>query len=127
MWTCRFVVPKSPETGGVEADSAAEAASEFHHRHEVGLTYRHETEAEGLTKISFALVGVTDATGKTTDLVARSYSRRIWRKGGVRPGSTLAEIAAALGWEHPPSELIEPGWDQEESAESAVYRSRRCE
>ena len=122
-YKCRVTKPNMGEWVVVKANTPEEAANEFHYsnsRYEA-ITYLPPLNEGGET-IYFATIEI-DGHG---EFVARSFYSGIGRRGGVtRPRITLRKIAEILGWEKDPQELIEPGWEYEETIEEAWAASRQ--
>ena len=117
-YRCRFTAPRPSDWSTVEADSPEDAAQEFHFRDgdksssPHSIAYVPDEQRPG-ARIFFARVEV-DGHG---ELVSRCYSSAILRRGGVKPQRvTLEAVARAVGWEHDPADLVDEGWDREESA-----------
>jgi hypothetical protein len=118
-YRCRTTVPKRSPWKEIEAETPLEALQEFHAR-EVPSGYAgfcHRVEEDGrMHKVYFALIEVEGHE----PVISRIYQYGIWRKGAVRSAPpTLREIAKALGWAHPPSELLDEDWEGEETMEEA--------
>lgn len=124
---CRVVLPK-PECEGnwieVEAETPEQAVQEYHFGLSVfdqGKSWRVE-EGGKAHVIRFARIEV-EGWG---DCVSRVYHYGLWRKGGVKPliKPTLKDVADAIEWKGDPEELVEEGWELEETMEEA--EARRC-
>ncbi len=115
---CRTVKPKQSHWKEVSADSFPEAAEAFFFQGcDHGLEVVSVKSPIGEI-VKFALVEV-EGHG---ELVARVFHHGIWRRGVPRPYPTLKQVAAILGWEHDPEELLGSGWDCEETKEEAEER-----
>ena len=112
-YRCRFVAPLPSDWSSIEADSPEGAASELHFRDGTRTSSPHSctyvpNPDKPCARIFFARIEIEGHQ----ELVSRCYSSSIGRRGGVRqPRETLEEVACAVGWERPPSELVEEGWD----------------
>ncbi len=118
-YRCRTILPTVSawtEQGGA---SPEDAAAEFWAK-----TWRHGAGAEFKRApgdvVAFARVEV-EGHGS---VVARVFWTGLVRKGGVprRRPTTLADVAAAIGWEGDPAELLADGWECEETTEEAMVR-----
>lgn len=118
----RFLLPKPGEWRDVEAKSVEDAIGVFHvdQPDSESLKFQHDKPEGGRELVFFALVEVEGHE----PLVSRVFQTGIWRSGGVRrhQGLTLADIARALGYTHPPETLLEDGWDGEETFDDAWVR-----
>lgn len=120
---CRMVLPTSSDWKEMEAETQAEAVNNFHDgmvdalRGGFKLPVR---EGERLYYIHFARIE-TEGLG---ELISRIYVYGLWRRGGVRrtPEPTVADAAKAVGWTGDPNELLEEGWEGEESYEECQSR-----
>ncbi|HET9063716.1 MAG TPA: hypothetical protein VFO62_10545 [Candidatus Binatia bacterium] len=119
-YRCRFVIPGVSDWHEVSADSPEEAANEFHSWYVpegrgayASLRYYPDDTRPAYT-VMFARVEVEDHGV----LISRMYWTGITRRGGVRSKhwvTHLDDIAARLGWTHPPEELLaSDGWQGEE-------------
>jgi hypothetical protein len=120
IYRCRMVQPSVEEWGEVEADSPPLAANEYHlNLNHAGFDLRRVFPDGRIERVHLALIEV-EGHGP---FISRLFSTGIFRKGGVHPTETeLAAVANKLGWTGPPKELLEDGWDGEETYDDAKKR-----
>lgn len=113
-YRCRFHAPRTSDWHTIEADSPEAAVQELHYQdpRPYGIRYVPDLEKPG-NCVYFASIEV-DGHGP---LISRIYTSGITRRGGIKPARTtsLADVAEAIGWTHPPEGLLDPGWIGEES------------
>ena len=115
-YRCRFLAPRETSWEDVSASSPEDAAQKHHDRHrDISVKFCPDPDKGG-SRIHFARIEV-EGHG---DMVSRLYTSGIIRKGGVknpflRPLITIEGVVKAIGWQKPPAELLEPGWDGEET------------
>lgn len=113
-YRCRFTAPLSSDWRTIEADSPEWAANELHSQdtrtYSIGFT--PDPNKRG-NIVYFSSVEV-EGHGSW---VSRMYTSGIVRRGGVKTnrGVSLEDVAKAVGWNGPASELLDPGWDAQES------------
>lgn len=115
---CRTSKPKESSWQKVLAANADEAANIFWfeaHENLPRLSWRGDVGPY----VHFALVEVQGHQS----VVARVFETGIFRKGRASTMS-LAYLANQLGWAYPPEQLLEEGWEGEESWEAAETRKR---
>lgn len=125
-YRCRMTMPKPVGEGNwieIEAESPEQAIQEYHFRlasFDQGKSWKVDLKSGGRYLICFARIEV-EGWG---DSVSRIFEYGLWRRGGVGPKvkPTLQAVADAIGWEGDPEELVEEGWDFEESMEEAEAR-----
>ncbi len=116
-YRCRSLVPTASEWVEVEGAWDGDAANLYHMKVNLevpSLRYCHQVDGK-TTYIEFMLVEV-EGHGEH---VSRVFSHGIFRKGGVKLGLSLREIASRLGYENDPETLVEEGWEGEVSFEQA--------
>jgi len=113
-YRCRTTKPNESKWFEVEAESPEEVANSFHAEYDKlveSVVYYPDPEMLG-SSVRFALIEVE---GHGT-WISRLFVSKIVRRGGIRqkPLLTLAQVAMKLGFKHPPEELMQKGWEQEE-------------
>ena len=124
-YRCRMILPKPVGEGNwieIEAETPEQAIQEYHFRlatFEQGKSWKVE-EGGRVHYIRFARIEV-EGWG---DSVSRVFHYGVWRRGGVGPRvkPTLQDVVDAIGWKGEPEELVEEGWDLEETMEEAESR-----
>ena len=123
-YRCRTVKPRISEWFEVEEETPELAAAEFHFQKDgvvEALAYIVETGPHQQHVVKFVRVEV-EGHGAW---VSRVYHYGIFRRGGVKPWypqDRLRQIAQELDWMHKPEDLLEEGWEGEESMEDARAR-----
>lgn len=125
-YRCRMTMPKPVGEGNwieIEADSPERAVQEYHVRlcdFDAGKHWWVSTGEDIGYRMFFARIEI-EGWG---DTISRVYHYGLWRKGGVGPRvkPTLQAVADAVGWKGDPEELVEEGWNLEESMEEAEAR-----
>lgn len=109
----RLLKPAPTQWLTIDAESTADAVMKLHERmgRTSSIVYTPDHERPGAV-IWFALAEVAGHG----EVVSRLYWRGIARRGGVRvrPPTTLADVATALGWPHATDDLVAPGWEGED-------------
>ena len=118
IYQCRATKPWPSRWLEVEADDPAQAVMDF-----------QETNVDWLPRVAFKdgpednhyhIYFTRVEVANHGVYVARTYHYGIYRHGGV-PSETreqrLLKVADAMGWEGNPEELLEEGWNKEETAQ----------
>jgi hypothetical protein len=116
IFRVRYTKPVSVDLSVMSAQTAEEAANEFHFKHKKGFRMRTGEDVG-----TYAIVEVQGYG----EFIARCFYRGVGRKGGIRPvnmASSVDDLAKRLGV--PPDALsdVDNTWLHEESWEDAAKR-----
>lgn len=127
---CRHAIPEKGIVWpwrSIEAKTPEDAAQEYHDKYPHSNPLLHHVVRPTETTryiVKFARVEV-EGHG---EMISRWFHYGLWRKGGVsfhQDKNSIEDTARLLKWDRDPKELLEEGWDGEETMEEAEKRGRR--